>query len=155
MASPTSAKSGGHRHRGTEDIIFLVCHVTSQEHVTEKYSNVMNRSPSRSVTIYQVWWPYVLCQWRYNDFSLSRDLISSCDQMVKKHHGKKALQVSQHPVKFGGHRLCGSGDIMFLVCHMTSLDHVTKNIITLWVEAVQVWWPQVRYSGDIIFQFVT
>ena len=29
---------------------------------------------------------------------------------------------------FGGHRHCGSGDIMFLICHVTSRDHVFKGI---------------------------
>ena len=35
--------------------------------------------------------------------------------------------VKQHPVKFGGHRACGDGDVMILVCHMISEDHVIKG----------------------------
>ena len=30
------------------------------------------------------------------------------------------------PVKLGGHRDCVSGDIIFLVFHVISQDHVTK-----------------------------
>ena len=31
------------------------------------------------------------------------------------------------PAKFGGHGHCGSGDIMVLVCHEISRDHVIKE----------------------------
>ena len=34
--------------------------------------------------------------------------------------------VSHHPTKFVGHRHCDSGDIMVLVSHVISQDHVTK-----------------------------
>ena len=30
------------------------------------------------------------------------------------------LKASQHPAKFGGHKDCGSRDIMNLVCHVIS-----------------------------------
>ena len=51
MISHIPAKFGGHKYRGSEDIIFLVCHVISQDHVIKRYSNVMGTSPSRVVTI--------------------------------------------------------------------------------------------------------
>ena len=35
--------------------------------------------------------------------------------------------VSHHPVKFSGHRHCGSGDIRIFVCHVTLQDHVIKG----------------------------
>ena len=35
--------------------------------------------------------------------------------------------VSQHPAKFGSKRQCISGDVMVLVCLMTSQDHVIKE----------------------------
>ena len=35
--------------------------------------------------------------------------------------------VSHQPAKFGGHRHCGSGDIMVLVCHVISQHHVIKR----------------------------
>ena len=34
---------------------------------------------------------------------------------------------------FGDHRRCDNGD-MFLICHMTSLDHMLKGYVNLWVE---------------------
>ena len=36
--------------------------------------------------------------------------------------------VSHHPNKFGDHRHCGNGDLMFLICHMTSRDHMLKGL---------------------------
>ena len=33
--------------------------------------------------------------------------------------------VCHHPAKFGGHRHCGSGDM--LICHISSRDHVFKE----------------------------
>ena len=35
--------------------------------------------------------------------------------------------VYQTPAKFGGHRLCGSGDIMVLVSQVISLNHLIKK----------------------------
>ena len=32
-----------------------------------------------------------------------------------------------HPTKFGDLRYCGSEDIKFLVCHVTSQDHLVKR----------------------------
>ena len=37
------------------------------------------------------------------------------------------LKISQQPAKFGGHRYCGSGDILILVCQVTSQDYVIKE----------------------------
>ena len=47
--------------------------------------------------------------------------------MVIRLYGKKAVKVSRHPVKFYDYRYCGSGDIMVLVCHEISQEHVTKG----------------------------
>ena len=38
-------------------------------------------------------------------------------------------QEGNYPAKFGGHRQCGSGDIMVLVCHVISQDHVIKGAL--------------------------
>ena len=37
----------------------------------------------------------------------------------------KPLKVSHDPAKFGGDKHCGRGDIMILICHVISQDHVT------------------------------
>ena len=36
--------------------------------------------------------------------------------------GLEPLKVSQQPATFGGHKDCGSGDIMILVCYMILQD---------------------------------
>ena len=46
-----------------------------------------------------------------------------------------ALKVTHHPFTFGGHRHCGTGDIIVLVCHVISQNTRPKGPITLWVEA--------------------
>ena len=40
--------------------------------------------------------------------------------------GSRDSKVRAHQVKFGGHRLSGSGDKMVFVCHMTLQDYVIK-----------------------------
>ena len=40
---------------------------------------------------------------------------------------EKGTQGSHHPAKFCGHRFCGRGDIIVLVCNMISQDHVNKG----------------------------
>ena len=37
------------------------------------------------------------------------------------------LNVCHHPIKFGGHKHCGSEDITALLCHVISQDHVIKG----------------------------
>ena len=39
---------------------------------------------------------------------------------------------SYHPVKFGGHKHCGSEDINILVCHLSLQDHVIERSCDLW-----------------------
>ena len=42
-------------------------------------------------------------------------------------HGYLPGTISHHPAKFGGYMSCRRGDIMFLIWHMTSCDHVIKE----------------------------
>ena len=42
MVNHTPAKFGGHRHLGSGDML-SVCHVISQDHVTKKYTNIIDR----------------------------------------------------------------------------------------------------------------
>ena len=39
-------------------------------------------------------------------------------------YGQETIKVSYHPAKFGVHRHSGSGDIIFLVCQVTSQGQV-------------------------------
>ena len=45
--------------------------------------------------------------------------------MKSKDHGQETVKVSDHPVKFSGHRHSGREDVRFLVCHviLTQLCH--------------------------------
>ena len=50
--------------------------------------------------------------------SLSRDLARPSNKRVMWLFGQELIKLSYHPTISGGHRLSGSEDIMFLVCHM-------------------------------------
>ena len=41
----------GHRYCVSGDIMVLVCHVISQDHMTKEWGNIMGRSPLWQVTI--------------------------------------------------------------------------------------------------------
>ena len=41
----------------------------------------------------------------------------------------RARHVSRHPAKFSGHMHSDSGNIMVLVCHKVSQDHVIKELM--------------------------
>ena len=43
---------------------------------------------------------------------------------------------SEHPAKLSSHGLCGSGDILVLVCHMIVQDYLIKKLFD-----VMVWNP--------------
>ena len=47
------------------------------------------------------------------------------------HYGEEAIHAIYHLPKFGGHRHCGSEDVLILVCHVISQDHVIKDDVTL------------------------
>ena len=56
-----------------------------------------------------------------------QDFARPRDQRVKQLHGWDSLKVSHYPAKFCGHRRIGIGDIMVLVCHVISNDHVIRG----------------------------
>ena len=55
------------------------------------------------------------------------------DHLIKGHviHGNKLLIVCNHLTRFGGLRHFGSGDKMYLICHVASRDHVFKELRNL------------------------
>ena len=61
-------------------------------------------------------------------------MVSICQVMLQDHVTKgwsnffvwKLLKVSHHPTTFDYPRHYSMGDIMVLVCHVTSQDHVIK-----------------------------
>ena len=74
-------------------------------------------------------------------FNISNDLVRPRDPLMVSHtpamfgghrygSGDMVLVchvISHHSAKFGGYRHCGSGNIMVLVSHMISQDHVIKE----------------------------
>ena len=50
---------------------------------------------------------------------------------------QESIKVGYHPVKFRGHRHSDNGDIVVLVCHVISQDHMIKGHVTLQAEAYQ------------------
>ena len=48
------------------------------------------------------------------------------------YYGWVALVIKHHSAKFGGHWLCRRGDILLLICHLTSCDYSHARIIQ-WV----------------------
>ena len=46
------------------------------------------------------------------------------------------IKVSYNPVKFGGYRDSGSGDIMVFVCHVNLQDHVIKLFYDFLVKSL-------------------
>ena len=51
----------------------------------------------------------------------------------RKLYEKEPLKESYHSAKYGGHRHSGSGDIMVLVCNVTTC---LKGCVNLWVEVL-------------------
>ena len=81
----------------------LICHVTSQEQTTEGLSDVMCRSCSFYVT--------------------NLPSLLTIDIVVLEISNYFVMQVA----KFGGHRHCGTGDILNLVCHVILQDQEIKG----------------------------
>ena len=63
--------------------------------------------------------------WRQNVFDLSRDHVC-----VRRFCGWGSLILSYHSAKFGLHGPCESGDVTFVICHVTTK---WKCHVTLWV----------------------
>ena len=67
-------------------------------------------------------------------------------------HANFPFVISHHPAKFGGHKPCRRGDILFFICNMTSCDNIIRSLVTLLVGShctplsCQVWWSQVLWK---------
>ena len=70
-------KSGDHRHCDSETLMFLVCHVTSSDHVTNL--TILVEAPHDESPSSHVSWPLVYCKWRYKMFKLLHDLARAHD----------------------------------------------------------------------------
>ena len=85
-------------------------------------------------------WPHVgyvinescgLKEGRIKWFILPRDLGRTLDKTVMWHYEWKQVIVSQNLAKISGHRHCGSGYILVLVCHVIVQDHMIKRLFEL------------------------
>ena len=116
IVSNHPTKFGGHRHFGNGDIKGFFCHVMLQDRVIKGLHDLMGKNTSK-------YWSYALWNWRYDYLSLSRDL-SKCHVTlwVGVLHGKSPY------CTVCGHRHCGSGDIMILICHVISQDYLTQKL---------------------------
>ena len=95
----------GHKHCGSGDTMFLVCHVISLDHMTKGWSNIMGGSRSWQVTsLPSLVGSHRHCEWRYNEFRLSRDFKRPHNRRVKLLYGRELMSISYLPAKFGGHR---------------------------------------------------
>ena len=80
---------------------------------------------------------------------MSRDFTQSRDQRIIWHDGWVYLVISYHSAKFGGHQACRRGDILFLICHVTSCDHGVTGLCDIMGSSphykspsCQVWWSK-------------
>ena len=75
----------------------------------------------------QGWRPCTLQKRRYyvNNFSCNLTIVRS--QEVVWLFRWLPVTIGHHPTKYGGHRLCRRGEIIFLIWHMTTCDHVIKE----------------------------
>ena len=135
------AKSGDHWHCDTGDLMFLICHMTSNNHLFRGLYNFIVESPSKWVnnlscfpvdtrrrfnvfkTTSCVFW--VSGQW----YSTDREITYLIYHMISKDHiiegscdWVEVLYVYLHLSKFGGQRHCDCGDIVFLTYHIISQD---------------------------------
>ena len=115
------AKFGGHRHCSSGYIVQWFYFVTWSCKTTQSKDHVffwVGAHQSKLSSCHD-WWPLALGYWRYNDFSLSRDFTKPRDRRVMWRY--------YHLSKFGGHRHCGSKDIIILFSHLMLQDHVIKS----------------------------
>ena len=48
-------------------------------------------------------------------------------KLSEGHYGWVFFIINDHSAKFGGHWTCRGGDILFLICHVTSCDHEVRG----------------------------
>ena len=58
---------------------------------------------------------------------MSRHLTRPRDKRIIWLYGQERIKVDYVPAKFGDHRHSDSGDIMVLICHIISQDHLIKG----------------------------
>ena len=76
------------------------------------------------------WWQLRLLCSKSINCSREIKITRPRDQRVILLYGRKLLIVCNHHARLRGHRYCGSGDRMFLNCHVTSCDQLKFLIVS-------------------------
>lgn len=146
ILSHHAANFGGFKYCGSGDNTFLICHKISQCHIVKGSfnppksgchrhcgtGNAFNLSRDVRPCDRKVMWLY---GWELLIISLSHGLLichrTSHDHVVVKgvffYSGWKSLIVSPNLTNSGDVRPCSSGDIIDLICCMTSQDYMIKE----------------------------
>ena len=116
--SPTP-KFGGHKHYGSGDIMFPICHLVLRDQVAPVPFEFISQSKSFIVSHHLATYGSHRLFGTWN-MVLNCHVISwSRDHMIKGPCALGVLKVSHYPTMFGGYRNCSSWDIMVLVCHVS------------------------------------
>ena len=109
--------------RTSGEITYLIFQVTPQDHSIEVLRNFLDWSPSWKVTILQGLVSISI----YDVFSLSHDLTRPRDSRVQWLYRKEPLKLNYHPIKPGGQKHFGSGDI--------NIPSITAILSQMWDPA--------------------
>ena len=67
--------------------------------------------------------------------------------MIISHYGSELLIVCHHPAKFLGHSHYGSGDVMVLICHVITQDHVITGSCDFGKESFKASHQLAKFGG--------
>ena len=107
----------GHSHCGSEDLTFLIDHVSSRDHLFKRLCDFMGGSFSKYLTILLSLLVISFMIVEINRSNTPRDLEKTRDQRALWLYGRNLLIVYPYPATLGSHWLCDSGYIMILACH--------------------------------------
>ena len=128
--------------------IYLIDHVASQDHVIKGSCGFIK------VAFNDISPPWQDCDWRFYVFVSWHYVTTSLKVCMNLWMEGPYLLINHHLAMFGGHWSSASWDIIYLVCHVISQEHVIEGSCDLlngtssppW----QVWWPYCS-SGGYIF----
>ena len=123
-------------HQHFEVEMFSFCHMTSCAYMITETDLVSFSSTIKVTNMPRL---MLIGSCASSDITFKFCQVTSYDCMIKERFillGKwKLLNWCHHPAKFGAYASYGSGEEMFLICHVILFDHVIKGHITLWAGA--------------------
>lgn len=117
-------KFGSYKCCGNADNRYKLLHLWL-DYVVKILHNLLGRVPIQKVTTSLSLMAIRVVEVQIQNFNLQRDHV------VKRTYNFKDVvhltKLDLHPDKFDSHRYCGSADVKFPICHMTTWpkDHVT------------------------------